>query len=198
MSDFPMPEPLRQLNTREEVLAAVTDDAWDRRPGRDMYRIRSQWIIDIIKELLATDPKAGKKGWVYNADIKALAHERLGLGTLTHADAAKEGDGLSTLVYNAQNYHRSEQLVEQGYKPLTQELLEQAGEGGKIEPLIESLFTIVVRTAEGTQEVENKPDHYTIKRKGGKLYAMKPRSRTRSLKAGWPVKVVKQGKKVPA
>jgi len=144
MSDkFPMPEPLRQLNTREEVLAAVQDDSWDEVTGT------AEQLLDMFRGL------ADKQvfGWF----------------------AA-------------------------GYVPFTPELLEQLGEGAKVEPKVESLFTIVVRSADGSKEVEDKPDVYTVKRKGGKLYAMKPRSSTKAMPTnGQPVKVTPaKAKKVKA
>ncbi len=180
---FPMPPPIISLPTMSEVMAALVDTGWWTN-GNTRYRVRSQWLIGLIEEVMARE----KREFAYNAEVKALASERLGT-TLTHKQAAMEGDALSALVYNAQGYRRSELLVAEGFVPLTDQLLEEVGEGGQIAARVENLFTIVIN---GEKAGKPEPEVYIVRRVGGKLYAMKPRKRKYALGVhGQPVRVVR-------
>jgi hypothetical protein len=204
MSTFPKEPPTTILTTQEETKAYATNPNWLKPTQRILaphqeanlkalriannfttdtsWTVKSLWLISLIDELAGDQPDKV----VYNAEIKAEAHKRLGLGTLTDKDAATEGDALSRLVYNAQCYRHSDRLQEQGYVPLTQALIDATGEGGTITPHTAKLFTIVVN---GKDDGDPQPASYTIKSKNGKLYAMLPKSRTKALAVhGQPVK----------
>lgn len=207
MSTFPKEQPTHVLDTIDDVRDALANTDWIKetptpitadqeknlqaagikaRPTTShRFTTKSLWLISLIDELAGpTNPDRT----VYNSEIKAEAHKRLFGTTLTHADAAKEGDALSALVYNAQCYRHSDRLTQQGYVPLTQELIDRTGEGGFIEPHQPKLFTIVVN---GNDATDTTPDRYPIKNINGKLYAVKPKHRNKVLAAhGQPVKAI--------
>lgn len=114
MSYF-MPAPKIVLKTMEDVKSAI---ALDREDYGDLrYGVRSDWLVSIIKEVKASGE------FPYNAVIKKAASEELGLPV---SDYSNEGDMLSLLIYNAQQYARSDACCEAGYEPLTQALIERA------------------------------------------------------------------------
>lgn len=191
MSDFPMPEPSAVLQTKEELLEWCKKNESSKDRYRTRERVKSLWLIAIIDEVI----KATKRDFAYNAEVKMIAAHRLGMGKLTHAEAATEGDALSWAIYYAQQYHHSDTLVAAGYVPCTQALIEEVGVGGQIQPHVVKLFDIVINGEKQRPE----PETYTIREVGGKLYAMKPRKKKYALAVrGQPVKVVKQGKKAKA
>lgn len=151
-------DPVLVLQGIEGVRAALAEpDPWFKLVG-DRYRVKSDWLIDLIDEIAATR-------YPYNAVIRALARERLGLPALSEAENAREGTPLSALVYNAQNYRHSDQLRAQGYEPLTQELAERAYAEGKV----------VI----GQNETVLSPREVS-----GKVYLFKPRKRVNAVFIG--------------
>lgn len=147
-----MQEPMLTLATMEEVRAAIDTNArkvWD---STLRWRVKSLWLIGLIDEVVASGE------YPYNATIKKLAEQRLGLPPKLEREYSQEGDTLSLLIYNAQGYRRSDRLVAQGYRPCSQEMIEEAHRTGrKLELPGGTLLTV--------REVE------------GKLYAFKPRMR---------------------
>lgn len=194
MSDFPMKKPTLVLHTKEDTLYALAHTSdWLTTPSGagnpDSWTVKSVWLIELIDRIIA---ETGKD-IAYNAEIKALAHKELYGVELTHEQAAKEGgDALSRLIYNAQNYRRSDMLEAAGFVPCTQALIEQAGVGGQLQRPTSSLFTIIVNGV----KVDDTPDTYTVRDHKGTLHAFKPRKRNSCLSTnGQPVKIVKYGKK---
>jgi hypothetical protein len=210
MSKFPMTAPTLVLHTMEdtrygldhtsdwmipqvkrltvEEAARLKEAGITEKPKVDnSWTVKSVWLMGLIDEIIATTGR----DFAYNAEVKKLARERLGLPALSDADNAKEGDALSRLIYNAQNYHHSDKLQAQGFVPFTPELLERVREGGQIQPHVTELFKIVVNG----QESKTESTVYNVRTVNGKLYAMKPRKRNSALAPnGQPVKVIKYGK----
>lgn len=202
MAEFMTP-PILVLETMEDVRKFIEDpkplkERYPKHP--DAYGIKSLWLISLIDELAVgvrekeakqdaetarknaerkdgvtvTLIRLGGDGLVGNADVAMLAEKRLGYPPKKHEEY-QHGD-LATLVYNAQNYRHSDQLIADGFVPITQELLDETGVGGEI-------VTAGDRT-------------FRLREVSGKLYAMLPRKRNQALSInGQPVKVVKQGKK---
>jgi len=83
----------------------------------DVIVVRSQFIIDVIIDIEAS----GK--FPYNVDVQLEAERRLGIES-----QPENGSKMSWLVYAAQGYRRSEKLVDEGFAPLTQQLVEAAFE----------------------------------------------------------------------
>ena len=104
------------LETMEDVRSAMQGDR--KSLGPDPYDIKSVWVISLIDEIAAE----GK--YPYNATIKKLAEQRLGLPPKSEAEYAKEGDVLSLMVYNAQKYRRHDKIVAAGFIPFTEALLQ--------------------------------------------------------------------------
>lgn len=210
MSDFPMKAPTLVLHTMEDTRYGLDHTSDWLMPQtkrltigerRDLdaagikttpmvdnsWTVKSVWLIGLIDEIIASTGR----DFAYNAEVKKLARERLGLPALDDKGNATEGDALSRLIYNAQNYRHSDKLQADGFVPFTPELLERVREGGQIQPHVTELFKIVVNG----QESKTEPTVYNVRTVNGKLYAMKPRKRNAALcPNGQPVKVVKYGK----
>ena len=93
----------------------------------DKFKIESDFIIECINEV------KNNNQYPYNATIYDLVNEKLNLGYEDgYSDNANSK--LKTLVYNAQNYKRSNELKQAGFLFLTQEMIDQAyTENKKIE-----------------------------------------------------------------
>ncbi len=172
MSEF-KEAPLATLALMGDVKAAIETPDWRKARQKDKteFRIKSLWIIGLINELLATSGR----DFVYNADVKKLAEQRLGYPPKPEAEYSNEGDALSLLIYNAQCYRRSDDLIAKGYEPFTPALICRAGVGGQI--TMRSGLVLNVREV------------------SGRIYAMKKGARTNAaMPNGAPVKITKQGK----
>ncbi len=180
-----MPEPSLTLETREDVIMALADETTWTRPYPFDWRIKSKWIIGLIDEIVST----GK--YPYNADVKKLASQRLGYPAMSDAEYATEGDHLSRLVYNAQGYRRSDQLIAGGYAPFTREMLAEAhAAGAKVEIVAETVIGGCATVTLTPKEID------------GAVYAMLPKKRKRYIPtSGQPAKIVagkRASKKSPA
>ncbi len=188
-------EPTCVLETMEDVRRVLNDEEFwwihslrvSGSGGR--WRVKSLWLIDLINELAAKlpppkDPTPVETapgiltttielcpGVVYNADVKKLARERLGLTALDDKGNATEGDHLSTLIYNAQGYRRHDKLVAAGFVPLTREFLQTLAIGTKLE--------------------NNTGGRYVVKEVQGVRLAMKHGSRKYMASWGSPVRELK-------
>jgi hypothetical protein len=197
MSDHFMKEPVLTLETMEDVRNAIADPNREvicGFKGLDIYRIKSLWLISLIDELSAAKkakPKEpeipgvtiitlGGDDLIYNADIKRLAEKRLGFPEKPDAAYSQEQNSLSTLIYNAQNYRRSDRLIAEGYEPFTAELRQKAFETGKqIEMFGENMLGGSVTARLKVKQVD------------GALYAMLPKKRNRHYAPqGQPVRLV--------
>ncbi|HXJ59423.1 MAG TPA: hypothetical protein VNU68_22495, partial [Verrucomicrobiae bacterium] len=91
----------------------------------------------------------------------------------------ESGSALGILVYNAQGFRRSDKNIARGLSPFDQSMIDEAGDGGKIE--LDGGTVLNVRRIEG------------------KLWALKPRARRYAVAAiGQPAKILKRGKKPAA
>lgn len=183
MSEFENP-PIRILETMEDVRAAIAE-APDRGhicglKGLDAYRIKSVWLVSLIDEIVA----GGK--YPYNADVKKLAEQRLGFPPKTYAQYSQEGDALSTLVYNAQKFRRSDNFERQGYEPFTEEVLERAHRTGQaIEFYASGIMGDSIH-------------RLNVRQIGERLYAMKPKKRKMYVPPqGQPVRLVEPKEVTP-
>ena len=159
-----MPEPSRILNTMEDVREAMQHPREDLGTNLLQYNVKSQWLIGLIDELSVS-------GFVYNAQVKKLAEERLGLPARDDTYYSQEGDVLSLLIYNAQKYRNSDRLKAQGFVPFTTDVMQDAFQSKKKIQLGSKLLT--------------------VKKFGDKLYAMEPRRRKYGiLPQGQPVALV--------
>lgn len=141
------------LKDKDELLAALEKDDRNQWGHDAMWSVKSNFICDCIREITAS----GK--YPYNSTVWEHVRAKLGL---PYVRFENEGDTLSLLVYNAQCYVRHDDLVNAGYSPLTQEMIDQAyNKKMKIE------------TASGRV--------YNVRKIGDKVYAMKPHARNRAL-----------------
>jgi hypothetical protein len=168
MTGYFMPEPSLHLPDKESLLHALDHlELWHSKPYPFGWQVRSQFLIDIIVEIMARE----NRSFAYNAEVRVRAHELLGLPPISYAAAHNEGNPLSQLIYNAQSYHSSEELVAAGLEPYTSELLERA--------------------AKMKAKVQIGRYLCTPKQVNGKWYAFKPRARTNAfMPNGAPVKIV--------
>jgi hypothetical protein len=158
-SEWFMPEPYAILNDIEDVRVALEDDSWLLR----RYSVKSNWIISLIDEIAADR-------YPYNSVVACIVRQRLGLSSLSYEEIAKGGTPLSALVYNAQNYRRSDKLRNDGFSPLSNQLLVEAVDK-KCRILLSDGTYCSVRKVEGT------------------FYAFKPRKRKYAVQFGSPAKL---------
>jgi hypothetical protein len=186
MSQFPMKSPTRILQTMEDTREVINNAEWiETNKLHELKTVKSIWIITLINEVKASGQ------YPYNATIKKLARERLGLLALSDKENSQEGDALSWLIYTAQRYHESDNLQVEGYVPFTKELLQEIKEGGQISLPVKNLFTIVLNG----EVQDSQPSVYNVRNVKGVLYAMKPRVRKSALSPnGQPVKIIAYGK----
>ena len=139
-------------------------------------RIKSVWLIALIDEITQTQ-------YPYNSTVQREAEKRLGI-----EKQSNNSSFLSALVYFAQSFRESDNLIANGFAPLTQEMIDQAFKlGGKIETHSEMVIQIVVNGE--TQAHKN--TQYPVREKNGKVYAFVPRSSKRVLLVqGQPAKIV--------
>lgn len=136
--------------------------------------VASDFMIGLINEIAATE-------FPYNATVKALACSRLGIPC---KDPHLEGDNMSGVVYASQNHRRYLQQVAAGHAPLTQAMIDEAGEGGEIE--FEGHNILCQKTVNAMK----------VRRVDGWLYLMPPRSRNKHFPPqGQPAKIIKYGKR---
>lgn len=111
--------------------------------------------------------------------VNNLAVERLALGWAKHDDATKNRN-LSWLVYYAQEFVGNDWLIENGYSPLTDEMVQAAFERkAKIEIYGESIFG-------------NSKTAFNVREINGKLWVMKPKARNRAIYINrQPAKIVR-------
>ena len=172
MSEF-MPTPTIVLHGKQELLDALNNPYWDQEKDDSMLRwkIKSDFIIECIQEI----QNSGK--YAYNADVNRLVSEKL---KLPEHDYNSSNTPLSTLVYNAQCYKRSDDLYNRGYVPLTQSMVNQAyDQKSKIEFLGDTGYF-------GTS-----CNTYNTRKIGDKIYLMKPRVRKWYVRIeGQPARIV--------
>jgi hypothetical protein len=163
MSEF-LPDPAKVLPDKESLLHAIQHpEEWFH--TEEKWQTRSDFLITLIDRIEASGH------YPYNADVRVLAHEELGLEPISYKDAHNEGNPLSWLIYKAQGYRRSDKLRADGYEPLTAELLERAAK-------------MKAKVQIGTYLC-------TPKKVGDRWFAFKPRARTNAfLPNGAPVKIV--------
>ena len=115
----------------EGVREALSNTSWKDKKHPFCYKVKSDWLIALVDEII----RGKGKGFAYNVDVRILAEERLGgFPKRTQAEYSQEGTPLSTLIYNAQCFRRSDDLLTQGYVPVSQEMVDQAfAAGGKIQ-----------------------------------------------------------------
>jgi hypothetical protein len=131
--------------------------------GLQQFSVKSIWLITLIDEI----EESGR--YPYNAVVKRLAEQRMGLPPKTDTEYAREGDVLSLLIYNAQCYRRSDKMKADGLFPFTEEVKRQA---------FEQKRTILC----GSKKLK-------VREISGVLYAMQPRMRRQYTPAmGQPVK----------
>lgn len=118
-------DPTLVLKTQADTEAALLDTSWMERPHPFSWRVKSDWIISLIDECEAT------RGFAYNAAVVELAAERMGWPEPKKCPT--EGTPLSRLVYNGQRFRDHDQLIAAGFRPLTVDMLQEAGIGGKIQ-----------------------------------------------------------------
>ena len=165
MSYF-MPEPSLTLPDAESLLDAIRNPDWMKLPHPGKWNVRSDWLVSLLNEM---QPSPG--GTVYNSEAQSEAEMRLGIES-----RPDNGDPLATLIYNAQKFRRSDQLIADGYEPLTAEMIERAGVGGKIALL-------------GCEPFNVRETH-------GAIRLMKPRARNfQVLAQGQPARIVSYGKR---
>jgi hypothetical protein len=187
MTQF-QPEPVLILESDKDVAECVTQcvvrkgrdgvnsdyssiaDFFGLVSSRDVYRIKSTWLIALIDEIAAST-------YPYNSTVQRAAETRLGIPA-----QPDNGSLLSLLIYNAQGYRRSDKLIAAGFRPLTQRMLEDA-------------FRLKAQIATAGDVCGDSV--YNVRMVSGKLYAMKPRKRKWAAQiSGQPARIVKNGKPI--
>lgn len=168
MSDYFMPTPSLHLKDENDLRAALDNPEYMDWPYPRKWHVRSDFIIGIIDEI------AMEGKYPYNIDVQRRTEARLEIGQQNDNQSP-----LSVLVYNAQKFRHSDERIKAGYEPLSQELLDRAGEGAQIEvqgeTIIGGMCTVL----------------YNVRKIGEKLYAMQPRKRKYALSIlGQPAKIV--------
>lgn len=171
---------LNALANEDQIFAGIPKVSWTAKENKrnDYFskKIKSLWLIALIDEMAKTE-------YPYNATVQREAEKRLGLERQNDNNSF-----LSYLVYYAQSYRRSDNLLAAGFVPLTQAMIAQAFERkAKIETYSEAIFEFVVNG----QKLPNKNKLYVPREKNGKVYAFVPRCKNRVLSAqGQPAKIV--------
>lgn len=175
-------DPEFTLTGREELLAALANPKSLMNFGREGKpqacdkRVKSTFICDLIREIEA------RGDYPYNRTVYDLAAERLGLPAEDRGDYDGEGKNqrLSWLVYYNQEFTRHDWLIDNGYQPMTDEMLKMAfSQHKKIEIIGSSMLGGTVKNA------------LTVREIGGTLYAMQPRKRKYALRvAGQPARLI--------
>lgn len=167
MSEFKA-EPLVTLKDEKELLAVILDPKF--MENDDHWKIKSVYLCDLIEEMSQTQ-------FPYNTAVMREAEKRLGIDR-----QPDNSSPLSLMVYNAQGYRRHDNLVRDGFVPLTQEVVDQAYvERAKIE--IHG-YNILLQAI---------PMLYNVRKIGDICYVMPPHSRNKAVKpAGQPARIVKK------
>lgn len=176
MADYFSPPPQVVLADADALLAALDGPIPD---GMAKYQIRSDFIIGVIDDIAAT-------GYPYNNTVQREVERRLGINRQSDNDSY-----LSALVYNAQGFRRTRDLVAAGYQPFTRELLTEAHKAGmKIAYRPEIVIRVFV-----DGKLLDEDEILTPREIDGVIYAMMPRSRTKYRSPeGQPVKLVPRKK----
>ena len=168
-----MDEPLATLATMEDVRAVLELPRKRLLGVENEFRIRSEWLIALIDEIAASGE------YPYNATVKRMAADRLGIPRQSDDWYAREGDVLSLLIYNAQCFRSSDKYRRDGFRPFDSSVLDEAGDGGSLEILSDGLM--------GSNVVPVK-----VRSVNGKLYAMRAKMRKSYIAPfGQPVRIVK-------
>jgi hypothetical protein len=170
MAEF-MPEPSLVLETADDLRAALADTAWMHREYPYSWRVKSVWLIGLIDEIVAADRE---RDFAYNLDVQRQAEARLGIPPMDENDSP-----LSRLVYNAQQYRRSDRLRAEGFEPFTDDLVARAWRSTRaIELQGENMLGGTVRARLAVRQI------------AGKLYAMPPKARKRYFRpSGQPARL---------
>jgi len=131
------------------------------------YCVHSDWVIELIDEIVA------RGDYPYNAEVRRLAMQRLGMPPISEAELAKEGTPLSLLVYNAQGFRRDRNLREAGLAPLTQEMVDEAASTKQ-----------QIELSDGTR--------CNVRNVQGRNHAFKPRKRNYAIGMTTPAKIVRR------
>ncbi len=145
------PPPKLVLATKAETLAYLASHTVGDLTFPDMYRVKSQWLCDEL------DAYQAQIGFPYNSLFQEWLEKREGL-----APADQSGSVRSLLIYNAQQFRRSDALRRAGWSPLAQELIDQAG-------LRRAPIEVMAETVIGGDVVEQ----LTVRNVGGKLFAFR-------------------------
>ena len=125
----------------------------------DRWHIKAIYLCELARTIIAEGE------YPYNALIKERAVKELGLDAAKYTPYNQEGDDLSQLIYNAQRYRHSDDLIAAGFAPLDEAMIRKAYNTGK--------KVLVGNTV------------CTPKQIGDAWWAMLPRSRTRGHR-GYP------------
>ena len=163
-------QPSLVIDTREDLITFLSDYSVTQLSYPDRYNIRSNYVVETLHRLALENGGAWKT--VYNAQAKkALSLDLLGI-ELDNEAAHREGDMLSLMIYNAQDFRRADMLRDLGFVLGTEDLMNQALAG-----------KMLIETAGGAIGTPRE-----IK---GAIYAMAPRSRTKHYPViGQPVRLI--------
>ena len=160
------------LKNKEDLLEAIKNPEfleWQYPKG---WEVKSDFIIDVIDQMEKE-----------NRDTSNVFVQRQVEKALDIEQQDDNNSSLARLVYNAQSFYRSEQLILKGYQPLTDELLCYVGNGGQIAMEGDLVFPITHDYVLNVREIQ------------GKIYAIPPRKRRFAVSIkGQPVKIIKKGK----
>jgi len=163
-------QPSLVIDTRADLVDFLENHTREQLAYPDCYNIRSNYVVEALHRIALENGGAWKT--VYNAQAKkALSLDLLGI-ELDNEASHREGDVLSLMIYNAQDFRRADMLRDLGFILGTEEMLSQA--------LANKMFIETAGGAIGTPK--------EIK---GSIYAMAPRSRTKHYPVvGQPVRLI--------
>ena len=125
----------------------------------------------------------------YNSEVQREVERVLGIPRQPDDGQPSNGSILSTLVYKAQGYHRTDRLLADGYQPFTDEMIKEAFET-KRKILVKLDPAIPVRIVVNGVQVPEGDTELVVNMIGGKLYAQRPRVRkTHHSAYGQPAKL---------
>ena len=164
--------PSLRIRNREGLLSFLRENDRANLKHPDCYDIRSDYVVETMHRIALEN--GGPWKTVFNAQAKkALTLDLFGI-ELDNEMAHQEGDVLSMLIYNGQEFRRADMLHELGFTLGSEEILKQALDQ-----------KMLIETASGRI---GKPRE--IK---GSIYAMVPKSRTKHYTIiGQPVRLVTQ------
>lgn len=143
-----LPPPEILFQTKEETLAAIQNPTWMGWISR--FKTKSVWLCQELNEYERTI------GFPYNAEFQKWIEKKEGIGPFN-----ENASPLSTLIYNAQQYRKSDRLVSEGWQSPTREIIEEAMRSNRmVEVLVDGFLSSSAKLCKIIRGANN--THYAI------------------------------------